>query len=97
MNYQDINNKFMSPPLPEEEEEENMDDTIAFTMAVFLLGKVIEGRYNRLRDQITRRKWINTKIFLSFYTLKTSRPSMDNLKIISIRTSADPVDKHKAE
>ena len=88
----------MSPPIQEEDEEEQeSSEDIAHNMAVTLLSEVTEGGFNRLRNQLTKSKWTNTKTFPSFYTLKKSRPAVENLQLVPIKTSADPVDIHEAQ
>jgi len=88
----------MSPPIPEEDDEkqESIED-IAHNMAVALLSEVTEGGFNRLRNHLTKSKWTNIKTFLSFSTLKNSRPAVKNYQLVLIKISADPVDIREAQ
>ena len=85
-----------APILEEDEGEQGSSEDNAHNMAVALSSGVIEVGFNRLRNQLTKSKWTNTKTFPSFYTLKISRPAVYNLQLVPIKTAADPVDIHKA-
>ena len=70
----------MSPSiLGKDEEEQESSEDIAHNIVIALLSEVTGGGFNRLRDQLTKSKWTNTKTFPSFYTLKKSRPAVENL------------------